>query len=95
MTPQEAWQRASFELLRLSPAYAEAVEAEPIARDYGDHWGFFPTQNGSPVPDSVPIFVDKATGTVLTYGSTPEGGFLDYIGPEPAIPPLDSIPVGP
>lgn len=94
--PHEAWEIADTTcrgIAEVFNAYGAAVRAEPIARDYTSHWGFFPTLNGRVVPHSIPLFVEKATGRVLSYGEVPAGTYPEYVGPTPKITWSDSIPV--
>lgn len=74
-------------------AYGAAVRAQPIARDYNSHWGFFPTLNGRVISHSVPCFVEKATGHVLSYSEVPTGTYADYVGANPKITWSDSVPI--
>jgi hypothetical protein len=85
---RDAWQIADAACRGIAEAfnaYGQAVRAEPVARDYVSHWGFLPTLGGRLIPHSVPLFVDKATGQVLSYGTVPRGGYADYIEPDARI----------
>lgn len=92
----DAWQLADTTcrgIAEVFNAYGTSVRAEPIARDYTSHWGFFPTLDGQVVAHSVPLFVEKTTGRVLAYGTVPHGSYSDYIGPNPKIGWSESVPI--
>lgn len=92
----DSWQLANVACRRIGAvfnAYGAAVKAEPIARDYTSHWGFFPILEGRVVGHSTPVFVEKITGSVLPYGTVPRGNYTDYLSPDPKIAWSRSVPI--